>query len=252
MARNSAEQKQYEITRETRVFISYSRKDGAIADRIRDALIEHDFESYLDKYDIMPGEPWQERLGGLIGSADTVVFCLSPNFVASKTCDWEVNEAERIGKRLLPVVIQDTPDQDTPGRLKRLNYFFIRSDTEFAEGLNNLITTLNTDIDWIREQTRLAERAKEWITHQKAEGRLLRDDDISRAEGWVGKRPQDTPVISEAISKFITASRRASIARDKRARRRNRFITVLSLLAMYIMASLSWYMYDQWQDGLRS
>lgn len=56
------------------VFISYSRKDFVEAERLHDALVEQDFEAYLDKHDILPGEAWQERLGTLIEGADSVVF----------------------------------------------------------------------------------------------------------------------------------------------------------------------------------
>ena len=152
-----------DTTTKAKVFISYSRKDSAFAENLRDALITSGFEAYLDQHDIAPGEPWQERLSGLIATADTVVFCLSPNFVASPICDWEVNEAERLGKRLLPVVAANTSDDAVPQRLKRLNYIFVQGTTEFDGGLDNLIAALETDIEWIREHTRYGERTREWI-----------------------------------------------------------------------------------------
>jgi hypothetical protein len=48
--------------RKTRVFISYSRKDSIFSNRLVDALNARGFEAYLDKKDILPGEPWKERL----------------------------------------------------------------------------------------------------------------------------------------------------------------------------------------------
>jgi len=78
-----------------------------------------------------------------------VFFCLSPNFVATPVCDWEVNEAERIGKRLLPVVGADRAPEKTPGRLKRLNYIFMRNATEETAGLEKLVSAINTGLDWI-------------------------------------------------------------------------------------------------------
>ena len=97
--------------RQLRVFISYSRADSsAFAAKLREKLLENDFEAYLDQHDIAPGEPWQERLSGLITRADTVVFCLSPHFIKSEICGWGVNEAERLGKRLIPVVVKEKGD----------------------------------------------------------------------------------------------------------------------------------------------
>jgi hypothetical protein len=71
-----------------KVFISYSRKDLAFAQMLVDALGERGFDAFLDKTDIAPGEPWKERLGGLIAAADTVVFVISPDSVASSVCAW--------------------------------------------------------------------------------------------------------------------------------------------------------------------
>ena len=48
------------------------------------ALAERGFDAFLDKTDIAPGEPWKERLAGLIAAADTVVFTVSPDSVASQ------------------------------------------------------------------------------------------------------------------------------------------------------------------------
>jgi hypothetical protein len=49
--------------RQMRVFISYSRKDGAFSERLRDALLACAFESYLDKHDIAPREPVAPAVG---------------------------------------------------------------------------------------------------------------------------------------------------------------------------------------------
>jgi hypothetical protein len=135
------------------VFLSYSRKDLATAERLRDALIPRGFGAYLDKHDILPGEPWKERLAHLIETADTVVFLLSPDSVASAVCDWEVNEAERLGKRILPVVIRDASADAVPRRLQRLNYIFLRDEAEAADGLVRLEAALLTDIAWVREHS---------------------------------------------------------------------------------------------------
>src|SRR5689334_13791039 len=105
---------------QAKVFISYARKDISFAEHLRHALRQKGFDAYLDKHDILPGEPWQERLAKLIETADTVLFVVSPQSVESKICDWEINEAERLGKRLLPVVLELPPDEMVPGRLKRL------------------------------------------------------------------------------------------------------------------------------------
>ena len=53
-----------------KVFISYSRKDSDFAGDLLTGLQACGFEPYLDKRDIAPGEPWEERLARLIQSAE--------------------------------------------------------------------------------------------------------------------------------------------------------------------------------------
>src|SRR5262245_3342339 len=109
----------------TRVFISYSRTDRDFAETLRDRLVSDGIDAFLDVHNIVKGEPWRERLQNLIFAADAVLFLISPDSVASEVCDWEVNEAERLAKRVLPTVCRPTKDEDIPGRLKRLNYAFL-------------------------------------------------------------------------------------------------------------------------------
>jgi len=85
-----------------RVFISYSRDDLKFADQLEAALNLWGFECLIDRHDISGGEDWKRRLGNLIREADTVAFVLSPSSARSPTCDWEVEEAAGLNKRIVP------------------------------------------------------------------------------------------------------------------------------------------------------
>lgn len=62
-----------------KVFISYSRRDSTeCAEELVEGLKLAGFEPLLDRRDIVAGEDWEARLGGLIKRADTVVFVISP------------------------------------------------------------------------------------------------------------------------------------------------------------------------------
>ena len=108
-----------------KIFISYSRKDcAAFAEDLLAGLELLGFAPFLDLHDIAAGEDWQERLAGLIQSADTMVYAISPQAVRSKVCAWEVDKAISLGKRLIPIVALPVNDADVPEPLKRLNYIF--------------------------------------------------------------------------------------------------------------------------------
>ncbi|HZY68836.1 MAG TPA: toll/interleukin-1 receptor domain-containing protein [Devosia sp.] len=199
--------------RKTNVFISYSRKDAEAADRLHAALLAEGLNPYLDKHDIAAGEDWRARLGGLIDSADTMVFLISPDSIASTVCDWEINHAELKGKRILPVVARDA--QNVPERLKRLNYVFMRTAEEEADSLARLADALAVDIGWIRAHTRYGEDAGEWDKAGRPARLLLRGASISEAEQWRDTRPPTAPQLTELQSAFIAASRRAATTRQR-------------------------------------
>jgi hypothetical protein len=76
MASDAASQ-EVEDQSKAKVFISYSRKDIAFADRLDRALKARDFEPLIDRTDIYAFEEWWKRVEALIAQADTVVFVLS-------------------------------------------------------------------------------------------------------------------------------------------------------------------------------
>jgi TIR domain len=196
----------------TKVFISYSRKDLPFAERLVGALNGRGFEAYLDKKDIAPGEPWQDRLAQLIRSADTVVFVITPDSVASPVCAWEVDEAERLGKRVVPVVWRTADHAKVPGRLSRLNYIFfnigvVRKRRWFEIALVQLVAALETDIGWVREHTRYGELARAWEQSGRAAHDILRGNTLAAAEEWLRLRPRTAPEPTELQSAFIARSR---------------------------------------------
>jgi WD40 repeat protein len=225
----------------TKVFISYSRKDLAAAEALLSELGQRGYEAYLDKHDILPGEPWRERISKLIEYADTVIFVISPSSIASEICGWEVAEAERLSKRILPVVHQRVDDKIVPAGLSRLNYLFLDNPEERAAVLQELATALETDIEWIREHTRLGEMARRWDTQKRSSSEMLRGAALEPAERWLAAQPKSAPPPTRLHREFILASRRA-------ATRRQRWWLGGSIAAAIIATALSVLAY--WQRGV--
>lgn len=192
--------------RKTRVFLSYSRKDIEFAQLLKTELEAQGFHPMLDKTDIAPGENWQDRLSKLIIEADAVVFSVSPNSAASKICGWEIGEAERLGKRIIPVVVDPVDTGLLPEALTRLNFIFF-TDVSFDDGLAKLNSALNTDLDWVRQHTRIGEQAIEWEARKKTGARLLTGDALRQAEGWLINQPRDASPPTDLQKQFIVASR---------------------------------------------
>lgn len=198
-----------------KVFVSYSRKDLAFAQMLVNELAAGGFDAFLDKTDIAPGEPWQERLAGLIAAADTVVFVISPDLVASSVCAWELEESARLGKRLFPVVARRIADAEAPPALGRLNWVFLTEGDDKDAALVALDTALHTDLPWVREHTRLGELARRWDQQGRRKSATLRGADLEAAERWLDRRPADANAPTDLHQDFIRASRRAATARQR-------------------------------------
>ena len=141
----------------SRIFISYSRKDIAFADRLELALRERGFVTLIDRAEILALEDWWKRIETLITQADTIVFVLSPDALASDVCKKEVEFADSLNKRLAPVVLRRAADSDIPALLARLNFVFFDDPAAFEPGADRLTEALNTDICWIRNHTDISQ-----------------------------------------------------------------------------------------------
>jgi hypothetical protein len=208
-----------------RVFVSYSRVDLDFADQLVIGLEFAGFAPTIDRHGISGGEDWKLRLGNLIRETNTVVFVLSPASAVSSICEWEVREAAKNGKRVIPVLCRPLDGNAPPQLLSDLNYIYFYQErtapgSGFAAGLRELASALNTDIEWHREHTRILLRAMEWHEGGRQSARLLSGTDIQAAKEWAAKRPRTAPELSELQLAFIRASEEEAEARGNAERQR--------------------------------
>jgi WD40 repeat protein len=246
-----------------KVFISYSRRDAAdFAEEVVAGLELAGFAPFIDRLDIKPGEPWEDRLGLLIAQSDTVVFVITPEAVKSERCAWEVERTLELSKRLLPVVYKRVPESEIPEKLRRLQ--FVRFDTgrALARSIAELAEALRADLDWIREHTRLGELATRWVARQRPESLLLRGDDLDAVKAWMAQRTDAAPAITEAQRTFIAASEHAESARlgkeraqleamahaqaatARQQRRATRLLWGVATLVLAMIGYVTWKDYD--------
>jgi TIR domain/Caspase domain len=203
-----------------KVFVSYARADLDFADQLVLALEDKNFESLLDRHDIDVGEKWQERLSALLYSCDTVAFVLSKSSASSKICQWEVEEAVNMGKRIIPVLPESLNKIALPPLLAERNFVHFYRDAAipgsgFYDGVQKLERALRVDLSWLRLQTKLGEFSAEW-QRSKSSDKLLRGESLIEALAWLGKAPAGTSV-SEQVRNFIAASDSAEILRKAEA-----------------------------------
>jgi tetratricopeptide (TPR) repeat protein len=197
----------------TKVFISYSRKNIAFADRLEAALKVRGFEPLIDRTEIHAFEDWWKRIQALIAQAHTVIFVLSPDAVASDVCAKEIVHAASLNKRFAPIVFQRVDDRLVPEALARLNFIFFDDDARFDESVERLCDALASDIEWIRKHTEYGLAARHWIAAGRPGGLLLRSPSLEEAEHWIASRPASAPAPTEETQAFVTESRRGTTKR---------------------------------------
>src|SRR5262245_12900594 len=182
-----------------RIFVSYSRKDLAFADRLDAALRARGFEPLIDRTEIYAFEDWWRRIEDLIVKADTVVFVLSPDAVASDICSKEVAFAASLNKRFAPIVYKPVDPNAVPEALNRLNFVFFTDEAKFEESADRLAEAFSTDIEWIRKHTEIGQVARRWAEAGRPgpRGLLLRSPMLEEAELWIASRPEGGPSPTE-------------------------------------------------------
>ena len=164
------------------VFISYSRKDQAFVRRLHNALSRLNRDTWVDWEDIPLTADWLKEIYAGIESADTFVFVISPDSVASGTCKKEIAHAAKHNKRIIPMVLRDVPDDDMPEVLRPINWIFFRSSDDFDAKFQEFVEAIDTDLDWVKTHTKLLTKTVDWNTKKKADD----NTNVSRSRGLLG------------------------------------------------------------------
>ena len=226
------------VETKTRVFISYSRKDIAFANRLEVALKARGFEVLIDREEIYAFEDWWKRIEALIGRADTVVFVLSPDAAKSDVALKEVAYAALLNKRFAPIVCRRVEDDAAPKTLRRLNFIFFDEPDRFDESANKLADAVQTDIVWIRDHTKFGEAARAWVAAGRLNALLLRTPVLEMAEYWMASRPRGAPEPTDEIRSYVAASRQG--ARSAQSLRRFAQGSILVLMMAVILGLIGW------------
>ncbi|MCB9450505.1 MAG: toll/interleukin-1 receptor domain-containing protein [Anaerolineaceae bacterium] len=240
------------------VFISYSRKNSAFAHRLIDGLTLANKDAWVDWEGIPLTSPnwWSEIKAGIEG-ADSFVFILSPDSMASVVCNLELDYAIELQKRIIPLVYEDVvtrdafasiadfqPDaameerlagkdslqiaRDNWQRLSHINWVFFRDSDDFDTAFKTLVITVETDLPYVKAHTRYLTRALEWQREGQRADLLLFGAEIDAAERWLVKAESyATKQASgkvEVVNPLPEAVQRDYVAASRRAQQRRRLL----------------------------
>jgi WD40 repeat protein len=200
----------------TDVFISYSRKDKEFVSKLYSILVGLGKDVWVDWEDIPPTADWWKEIQHGIEAANTFVFVLSPDSVASLVCGDEVRHAVEHSKRLVPIVYRDGfPMEGVHPAICSHNWIFFRASDPFDQSLAILTKAIETDFEYVALHTRLLVRASEWKQQGKDLSCLLRGGDLNKAEQWLAQAETKDPKPAPLQMEFIHTSRK--VVRRQRA-----------------------------------
>lgn len=131
-----------------KVFISYSRKDEALADKVAAILEEAGLDAWYDKREIMPGENWAEKIAKGLKESDAMVVLLTPNALESDSVRLDIDFAlseNAYNKRLIPVIVgeqAELPALKIPWIFKHLKTVRLPEHGRNKEQLKQIATAL--------------------------------------------------------------------------------------------------------------
>ena len=136
------------------IFVSHSSQDKAAARTVASALRRVGWTVWIDEAGIVGGKDWRGELVRALEETWVVVLLVSLQSMRSKWVIREVQAADRLGKQIIPVVLEETPypdplrmilsgmqqihltrlhDEDGGGQLARLDEALMRTARQQAQ-----------------------------------------------------------------------------------------------------------------------
>jgi WD40 repeat protein len=207
-----------EKSRNTKIFISYSRKDKPFVRKLNDAIKSAGIDAWVDWEGIPLSSDWMKEITTAIEGSDALVFVIGPDSINSKYCMEELELGINNNKKIIPILYRE-PDanQKMHPKLASTNWVYLRSKKDdFKATIPKLVDAIQTDFDWVQQHTRLLQRATEWNQKNRNNSYLLQGADLEDGERWMTESAADqgrdvTPLQAE----YLSTSRKIAIKRQR-------------------------------------
>lgn len=241
------------------VFVSYSRSDLEFVKEFLASLSALGIRVNIDSQGILPAEDWWPRLQKLISQADTVIVVLTPDAIVSDATRDEIEYANSINKRIIPITAAPLGDASPHEAIKAMDRIYFYEDPRvdqsgFGYGLARLVSALAVDAEWIREYTHIESQAQRWDNAGRLEELLAAGAELEGYIKWREKRPPNVPELSVLQEAYLGASEQydnhlKSEARkriEEKERAQRRFAYGLTIAGAVVAALLG---LTLWQAG---
>ncbi|MBT9313525.1 TIR domain-containing protein [Leptothoe kymatousa] len=174
----------------TDVFLSYSEKDRALMDQVRSSLMREGFTTWINRTDIRVSGDFQAAINKGIEEASRMVYLISPDSLASKFCQQELEYARQLNKQIIPLKMRPVDLDTMADDLRSLQFIDFSNNAEgdnvaYQKDVDKLVKLLQEDSDYFHQHKHLLVKALKWQQNQQNPSLLIRGYNLSHAEAWL-------------------------------------------------------------------
>ncbi len=224
------ESKKNAINLLTDVFISYSREDIEVKEKIQNSLNRSFFTTWSDTSDIQSGIPFELAIKNGIEEASNFLFLISKHSIKSKFCLSELEIAVSLNKRIISILAEPTNLDKIPGKLRSIEYIDItnrkekekveidgledveaevdsrKSKSPYEESIDKLIKTLHIDNIYYGEHRTILTQALRWKDHNELPSMLMKGYYLENSKTWLKLGAQKSEKPTKIHQYFINKS----------------------------------------------
>jgi WD40 repeat protein len=191
----------------TDLFISYATQDLEIKKKILNSLSRYAITCWSNLTDIKSGVDFATSIDIGVEQADGILFLISPDSVKSTWCVHELKYAKSLNKRIIPLLIRETPEKDFPQEIIGIQYInFLdnidhgedREKSDFQRDIDDIVSEFKREQDYYRQHKMVLVQALRWERSQKSTSLLLRGFNLEQAKTWLdtGKKRSVNPPLA--------------------------------------------------------
>ena len=141
------------------VFISYQREDRPFVERLRNVLVQHAQNVWLDTSEILAGQDWQKAIIKALRGASAILLLASRYSAKSQWVRYEITSLLSMGKLVIPVLLDDTGKELLTGSLANLQWVDFRQG-DFNSGVKMIVSALANVLPPVRRPKPRRRRSK--------------------------------------------------------------------------------------------
>ncbi len=215
------------------IFVSYSRRDSRFVESVKPELENLGLDVWLDLEAIPPSANWRDEIQDGIERCEALILIVSPDSTTSPEVADEIVRAERLGKRIVPVIHREVEPNQTHRAVADRNWIRWLDEDDAPTALSQIDASLKIDPEWTREHTRLNSLALVWDRRGRDKSLLVSGSDLEAAEAAAAvERPLEQPQVTALIREFLAESRRVAV-------RRQQVVVVTALAVTFVALALA-------------